>query len=380
MAGFECEFSVEPPKVLQTKCPVCLLVLREPYQATCCGKSFCKECIERVKRNNQACPTCNDRDFNLFHNKGLQQSLYDFQVYCSHKSKGCEWTGELRELDKHLNSEPPADKSLEGCPFTAINCPLSHTGCKVRLPRMDVKVHMNDELLSHVMKQTTLFLTLIQDNKTLNNQLEMVNTQLHSVERGNECLKQQVDKLEGQLHLVEGKKAELEGEIKELKEAQEAVARTGQPIGPVELTMIHFPQHKQDDDMWFSPPFYTHPHGYKMCMRVWPNGFGKGKGTHLGVAIYLMRGEFDDQLKWPFRGDITIQLLNQNGERVHCTKTVSFNDRAPAGVGSRVSQGTVGVASGSGLGFPKFVSHNDLRPKLLKNDCLRFRIAKVKLK
>ena len=123
------------------------------------------------------CPTYNDEEFNLFHNKGLQQSLYDFQVYCSHKSKGCEWTGELRELDKHLNSEPPADKSLEGCPFTVINCPLNHTtSCEVRLPRKDVKVHMNDDLLGHVMKQTALFLTLSQDN----NQLQVVNAQLLS--------------------------------------------------------------------------------------------------------------------------------------------------------------------------------------------------------
>ena len=139
------------PKPFQTECPICLLLLREPYQATCCEKSFCKECIEQAQSNNQTCPTCNDRDFNLFHNKVLQQSVYDFQVDCSHKSKGCEWIGELRELDKHLNSEPPADKSLEGCPFTVINCPLSHTtGCEVRLPRKDVEIHVNDDVIGNL--------------------------------------------------------------------------------------------------------------------------------------------------------------------------------------------------------------------------------------
>ena len=105
MAGFECEFVEKPPKAVQSECPICLLVLKEPYQAICCGKSFCKECIEQVTANNQICPTCNIKSFNLFPNKGLQQSLNDFEVYCSHKSKGCEWRGELRELDKHLNSD-----------------------------------------------------------------------------------------------------------------------------------------------------------------------------------------------------------------------------------------------------------------------------------
>ena len=37
--GYEYEFVEKPPKA---ECPICLLpvVLREPYQATCCGKSF----------------------------------------------------------------------------------------------------------------------------------------------------------------------------------------------------------------------------------------------------------------------------------------------------------------------------------------------------
>ena len=49
--GFECEFTEKPPKAVQSECPVCLLVLREPYQAMCCGYSFCKVCIEKIKES-----------------------------------------------------------------------------------------------------------------------------------------------------------------------------------------------------------------------------------------------------------------------------------------------------------------------------------------
>ena len=143
-AGFECDFVQEPQKAFQHECPICLLVLREPYQATCCGKSFCKECIEEVKVRSGKCPTCKTGNFFSYPNLGLQQSLYDFEVYCSQKSKGCEWRGELRELEKHLNSEPAAVKSLEGCPLTVIKCPLSHTGCEVKLPRKDMNAHITD--------------------------------------------------------------------------------------------------------------------------------------------------------------------------------------------------------------------------------------------
>ena len=326
MSGFECEFVEKPPKAFQSECPICLLVLREPYQATCCGKSFCKECIERINANNQDCPTCNDKNLNLFHNKGLQQSLNDFEVYCSHWSKGCEWRGELRELDKHLNSDPPADKSLEGCPFTVISCPLSHTGCEVKLPRRDIKIHVNDDLISHVMKQSAL-----------------VN--------------------------------ELKEKIERLEEALRVATNTGQPIGPVEMTMSNFQQHQDNDNDWFSPPFYTHPHGYKLCFCVGPNGYGDGELTHLGVSVHLMFGEFDDQLKWPFRGDITYQLVDQGGNEDHIEKVLHFTDHT-CDVTKRVTEGE---RSFRGLGSSKLLPLSDLQPKYLKRNCIKLRIVQVVL-
>ena len=153
-AGFECEFVEEPQKAFQSECPICLLILREPHQASCCRKSFCKECIEQVRDKSPCCPACKVEDFHIFHNKGLQQSLYDFRVYCSSKEEGCEWTGELRELDKHLNKDLLAGKSLEGCSYVAINCPLHHAGCEVNLPRKDMKAHLEQKSIQHTHTHT----------------------------------------------------------------------------------------------------------------------------------------------------------------------------------------------------------------------------------
>ena len=350
-----CEFVEKPPKAFQSECPICLLVLREPYQATCCGKSFCKECIERVKANKQDCPTCNDKNFNLFHNKGLQQSLNDFEVYCSHKSKGCEWRGELRELDKHLNSDPPADKSLEGCPFTVISCPLSHTGCEVKLPRRDVKIHVNDDWLSHVLKQSALVLTL-------STQLQSVSAELQTVKREKQQLEQHVTKLEDK--------------VVKLETAQQIVSNTRHPIGLVEIIMTNFKQHQDSGKDWFSPPFYTHLHGYKMYLCVWPRGGSAGKGTHLSVTIHLMRGEFDDQLKWPFRGEVTYQLLDQKGDKDHIENILDFDDSTPDIYTKRVTEGERNLP---GWGHPKIVPLFDLQPKYLKNDCIKLHITKVVL-
>ena len=111
--GYDCEF-VERPKELETDCPICLLVLRDPFQTSCCGNSFCQSCINRVKDDEKACPTCNKVGFGVFPDKRLRKSLYAFQVRCTHQKSGCEWTGELGELDRHLNLNPELDKKLVG--------------------------------------------------------------------------------------------------------------------------------------------------------------------------------------------------------------------------------------------------------------------------
>ena len=120
--GFECEFVEAPADYLQSECPICFHILREPYQVTCCGKSFCRQCIERVKDSNKPCPCCNEVDFNDFPNKGLQQPLYGFKVYCVNKEEGCGWRGELGNLDHHLNLNPQDHKEFEGCEFAEIEC------------------------------------------------------------------------------------------------------------------------------------------------------------------------------------------------------------------------------------------------------------------
>ena len=62
----------------------------------------------------------------------------------------------------------------------------------------------------------------------------------------------------------------------------------------------------------YSAPFYTSRDGYKMCGRVYLNGDGPGKGTHLSFFLVIMKGDCDDFLPWPFEKKVTVLLLNQN--------------------------------------------------------------------
>ena len=63
---------------------------------------------------------------------------------------------------------------------------------------------------------------------------------------------------------------------------------------------------------FYSPSFYTSRHGYKMCARLYLNGDGMGKGTHISVFFVVMRGQYDALLRWPFRQKVTMMLLDQD--------------------------------------------------------------------
>ena len=68
----------------------------------------------------------------------------------------------------------------------------------------------------------------------------------------------------------------------------------------------------EPEKSFYSPPFYTSRHGYKMCARIYLNGDGMGKGTHISLFFVLMRGEYDPLLRWPFRQKVTFMLLDQD--------------------------------------------------------------------
>ena len=61
-----------------------------------------------------------------------------------------------------------------------------------------------------------------------------------------------------------------------------------------------------------SPCFFTSPRGYKMCARIYLNGDGMGRGTHISVFFVIMRGQYDALLRWPFRQKVTFMLLDQD--------------------------------------------------------------------
>ena len=61
-----------------------------------------------------------------------------------------------------------------------------------------------------------------------------------------------------------------------------------------------------------SAPCFTGIYGYKFCARLYLNGDGMGKRTHMSLFFVPMKSEYDDLLEWPFGSRVTFRLINQS--------------------------------------------------------------------
>lgn len=103
----------------------------------------------------------------------------------------------------------------------------------------------------------------------------------------------------------------------------------------------------------YSPPFYSSRYGYKMCGRLYPNGDGEGKGTHMSFFFALMKGEYDNTLKWPFQYRVTLTLVDQ----VDGTKNLSDHFVAQA---NSISFNKPTSQMNIATGCPCFISQQQL--------------------
>ena len=79
-----------------------------------------------------------------------------------------------------------------------------------------------------------------------------------------------------------------------------------------EITKVHQKRLAARNTL-YSSPFYTGQNGgYKLCLFLYMDGDGSGKGTHLSFYIAVMRGEYDAQLTWPFGQKVTLILQDQD--------------------------------------------------------------------
>ena len=97
-------------------------------------------------------------------------------------------------------------------------------------------------------------------------------------------------------------------------------------VAPVIIEMPDINTHRNNKLQWVSNPFYAFKGGYLMCMKVSVAGYDDGEDTYMSVFLHLMKGQYDDELSWPMRGEYTITLLEPEFmSSTHYYATVHFD-------------------------------------------------------
>ena len=398
------EYLSEPPP--DYLCPICIYPLTEPY-LTDCGHHFCYTCRGRLLASGKSeCPECREQDAltDARLNKHLQRQVNSLKVRCQHHEVGCQWVGELRYLQEHL------DPVIRKCGFILLACPL---GCGERVRSSAMK----DHILSDCCKRSCEC-----EHCGYCNSFDIVTDQhypvceMFPVECPNACSAENLKRLELASHLeeqcplqmiqcpftsagctVQLPRREMEEHedkamrqhlrmmmsVMQLTPNQDTptvdTATTKQVkylvnLPPVQFAITDFTKKKECDAEWMSPVFYSHPDGYKLCLVVYPNGIPNGKGTHVSIFVGLLTKALGNKENWPVDLDVNVQMVNWRKEDGHQEGMLSFSS-----LSHRVSREGIKLSQIRSIFIPhSSLSYNSAtNAEYLQNDCVRLRVSKV---
>ena len=408
--GYDYEFIDSPPNALE--CSICLLTLRDPHVISCCGNHFCHTCIGHIQGDGKPCPLCNEPNFTTFLHKGVKREVNALMISCRWRQLGCDWEGELGQLEQHLH--PGAGSRGKGCGYVIVECVYK---CGDRFERRMIQDHELDDCprrpmevqMSRLARKFEASLRAnekklnedIAENQSTKAEVQALHTEnkatraeVQALHTENKATRAEVEAIHAENRFVKAENERLTKRITELEKKQEGTEQKARQIEekhdnlereldtrivpasvpPFYFSIINYDHYRMVDYRWRSPSFYSHPGGYKLYCTVYPNGKGDGSGTHLSLYVAIARGEYDDQLKWPFNGVVTIEMFNWKTKKWEFTRRISLDDRVPIhGRGRAVDCITGGVQ-----GHSRWTSLAELAVKY--GGVVRFKVTKVELK
>uniref|UniRef100_A0A667Y773 TNF receptor-associated factor n=1 Tax=Myripristis murdjan TaxID=586833 RepID=A0A667Y773_9TELE len=353
------------------KCQQCLQVLRKPVQAQC-GHRFCVHCFKQLTSSGpKPCEACHQEDIfeesisilnsnEAFPDNAAGREIASLPARCL--NQGCSWTGSIKEYEaqhegrcefervqcdacKNFILRTEKDRHAEReCEARTLNCKY----CKATFNFKDIKAHdeicqkfplqckdcgkkkiprekFNDHIKSCVKSKSACPFSEV-GCKAVNALENIVCVLNREVERSSVTL----EAFSHQHRLDQDKIENLSNKVRQLERTLTMrdlqLAETEQQLRELQFCtydgifvwkISDFSRRRQDavagrTPAMFSPAFYSSKYGYKMCLRLYLNGDGTGRGTHLSLFFVVMRGKCDALLKWPFSQKVTLMLLDQN--------------------------------------------------------------------
>ena len=118
-----------------------------------------------------------------------------------------------------------------------------------------------------------------------------------------------------------------------------------------------------------SAPCYTKQYEYKYCSRLYLNGDGMGRSTHISIFFVVMKSEYDELLTWPMQKRITFELINLEDAAYSVIETFVSNLKSSSFLRPTKN---MNVATGC----PTFISiERFLKGGFVKDDCAYIRTS-----
>ena len=138
------QYDFVDPLPEECPCSVCLEVQVDPHQVTCCGKIFCKSCLDKLIRGSQNCPNCRKNLNNrYFPDLNTERRIKQLRVRCENHTRGCKWVGYMKDLKRvHI---PECPNHLVPCTNLSKKPVIrsrSTSKCGVLVQRHDLHNHM----------------------------------------------------------------------------------------------------------------------------------------------------------------------------------------------------------------------------------------------
>ena len=135
--GYEYKFVNPVPD--RCICNICHLPSRDAYMTgQCCeGQTICKSCLDQwqITAGNMKCPVCREETGGFSQNFPIKREIKSLHIYCTNKKKGCEWEGELNDINNHLSNS-------DGCQFEEVKC---SNECGKMMQRQYLTSHVETE-------------------------------------------------------------------------------------------------------------------------------------------------------------------------------------------------------------------------------------------
>ena len=398
-----------------------------------CIESYLQRAALLETEHKPSCPHCRKEEFKLIPNTALELSINQLKVECLYRINGCSWNGILKNGKLHLKecdfvpTECPngcgCEKFERGklhdhvrvCPLQYINCPFQAVGCSTGASFLRTEWsqrHAVSSLHQHLLliaQFNAYVLSECESNATSINSIHekcikenaevsrshvvVLESSMLALKSLGESLQETRQKINSLKHTVAAEKiclAELERKSEQLENIKASLTTTieavqtlpiPKPIGiscaqPVTFTIENFRRRMTINDLWLSPPFYTHNGGYKMCISVHPNGTGDAHGKYVSAGVHVLMGEYDDYLEWPFPGAlITLTVIARQGDHSNFSIHFKLTGEDTKRVRSKQLDGGLGY----GLKVSKFLDHRNAFAHFLTRDwqCLQLMVYHI---